>query len=103
MNSSPVTVKPSQVFEVYAVDCTPNERPEAQTLEDRGSLKTQKNEPVRYGHKYSWLARLVHRCTSWAAPVDVRRVETRHTDSQVARVQVQELDQRNPRAKSGSR
>jgi hypothetical protein len=37
-------------YEVYAVDCTPNERPEARTLEDRGSLKAQKNEPVRYGH-----------------------------------------------------
>ena len=27
-------------YEVYALDCTPNERPEAVTLEDRGSLKS---------------------------------------------------------------
>lgn len=86
-------------YDVYGVDCTPNERPEAQTLEDRGSLKTQKNEPVRYGHKYSWLARLVYQGTSWAAPVDVCRVETSLSDSQVAGVQVKELDQRDPKPK----
>ena len=27
-------------YEVYGLDTTPNERPEAETLEDRGSLKT---------------------------------------------------------------
>ena len=31
-------------YEVYGLDTTPNERPEAETLEDRGSLKTQKDE-----------------------------------------------------------
>lgn len=86
-------------YEVYALDCTPNERPEAETLEDRGSLKAQKEDPVRYGHKYSWIARLVQKGTSWAAPVDVQRVETSLTDSQVACVQVRELDQRNPKPK----
>jgi hypothetical protein len=86
-------------YELYALDCTPNEREEAETLEDRGSLKTEKNEPVRYGHKYSWLVRLVDRGTSWVAPVDVRRVETSLTDSEIASVQVRELDQRNPKPK----
>jgi hypothetical protein len=86
-------------YEVYALDCTPNEREEAETLEDRSSLKTQKDEPVRYGQKYSWLVRLIHWGTSWVAPVDVRRVETSLTDSQVASVQVRELDQRNPTPK----
>jgi hypothetical protein len=86
-------------YEVNALDCTPNEREEAETLEDRGSLKTQKDEPVRYGHKYSWLVRLVDWGTSWVAPVDVRRVETSLTDSQVANVQVKELAQRNPNPK----
>ncbi|HYG33858.1 MAG TPA: transposase [Clostridia bacterium] len=78
-------------YEVYGLDCTPNPRSEAETLEDRGSLKTQKEDPVSYGHKYSWLVRLVKWGTSWGAPVDVRRVETSLTDSTVARVQVQEL------------
>ncbi len=85
--------------EVYGLDCTPNEREEAETLEDRGSLKTEKDEPVRYGHKYSWLVRLVNWATSWVAPGDVRRVETSVTDSQVACVQVRELDQRNSNQK----
>ena len=86
-------------YELYALDCTPNERKESETLEDRGSLKTEKNEPVRYGHKYSWLVRLVEWGTSWVVPVDVRRVETSLTDSQVAGVQVRELDQRHPKPK----
>ena len=86
-------------YEVNAVDCTPNEREEAETLEDRGSLKTQKDEPVRYDHKYSWLVHLVDWGTSWVAPVDVRRVETSLSDSQVASVQVKELAQRNPNPK----
>lgn len=52
-------------WEVYGLDCTPNDREEAETLEDRGSLKTQKEDPVlRYGQKYSWLVRLGHWGTS---------------------------------------
>jgi hypothetical protein len=86
--------------EVYALDCTPNERPEAETLEDRGSLKAQKDEPVRYGHKYSWLGRLVHWGTSWVAPVDIRRVDSSLSDSQVGALQVEELDVRNPKQKA---
>lgn len=86
-------------YEVYAIDCTPNERPEAETLEDRGSLKSQKNEPVRYGHKYSWLVRLIHWGSSWVAPVDVQRVGTALSDNQVAAIQVQELDVRNKQPK----
>jgi hypothetical protein len=86
--------------EVYAMDCTPNERPEAETLEDRGSLKAQKDEPVRYGHKYSWLGRLVHWGTSWVAPVDIRRVDSSLSDSQVGALQVEELDVRNPKQKA---
>ena len=82
-------------YEVYGLDTTKNERSEAETLEDRGSLKAQKDDPVQYGHKYSWLVRLVNWGTSWTAPVDVRRVETSLTDSQVGAIQVQELDQRN--------
>jgi hypothetical protein len=85
--------------EVNALDCTPNERQEAETLEDRGSLKAQKEDPVRYGHKYSWLVRLVNQGTSWVAPVDVRRVDTNLSDSQIGALQVEELDLRNPKQK----
>jgi len=86
-------------YELHGLDCTPNERDEAETLEDRGSLKTEKDEPVRYGHKYSWLVRLVQWGMSWVAPEDVRRVETSLTDSQVACVQVRELAQRDAHPK----
>ena len=83
-------------YEAYALDNTPNERQEAETLEDRVSLKAQKDDPVRYGHKYSWLVRLVKWGTSWVAPVDVQRVATCLSDSQVGAVQVKELALRNP-------
>lgn len=86
-------------YEVYGMDSTPNERPEAETLEDRGSLKTEKDDPVRYGHKYSWLVRLVNWGTSWVAPVDVGRVATSLSDSQAGGVQVQELARRNTNPK----
>jgi hypothetical protein len=55
-------------YEVYGLDATPNERPEAETLPERCSLKSQKDAPVRYGHKYSWLVRLLKWGTSWVAP-----------------------------------
>jgi len=86
-------------YEIYGLDTTPNERPEAETLEDRGSLKAQKEDPVRYGHKYSWLTRLINWGTSWVAPVDVQRVATCITDSQAGAVQVEELDERHPQPK----
>jgi hypothetical protein len=86
-------------YEIYGLDTTPNERPEAETLEDRVSLKSEKDEPVRYGHKYSWLTRLVKRGTSWVAPVDMQRVAASVTDSQVGAVQMAELDERHPKPK----
>jgi hypothetical protein len=86
-------------YEVYALDTTPIARPEAETLAERGLLKARPEGVVRYGHKYSWLARLVHPGTSWVAPVDVRRVAIHLTDNQVAVTQVSEEDLRNPRPK----
>lgn len=86
-------------YEVYAVDATPNERMAAETLPDRGALKSGKNEPLRYGHKYSWLVRLVETGTSWAAPLDVRRISTQSTDTKMGAEQVQALARRNPHRK----
>jgi hypothetical protein len=54
-------------YEVHAVDTTPNERIAAETLKNRGALKASQKEPVRYGHKYSWLVRLAQNGISWAA------------------------------------
>ena len=86
-------------YEVYAVDTTPNERPTAETLADRGLLKSQRDAPVRLGQKFSWLVRLVQRQTSWVAPWDVRRVPTTSTDTQTAVAQVQALDRCSDRLK----
>lgn len=80
-------------FRVYALDTTPNERPTAETLPDRGLLKEQNDEPARIGFKFSWLARLIQRDTSWIAPWDVQRVSTTQTENQVARQQVAALAQ----------
>jgi len=86
-------------YEMYALDTTPDERPAAETLAERGLLKAQKNEPVRVGQKFSWLVRLVKAGTSWVAPWDVRRVKTASNDNQTAVAQVQELDEQNSRPK----
>ena len=75
-------------YEVYATDTTPDEREEAETLEDRVNLKAQKNEPVRVGQKFSWLVRLVKPGSSWVAPLDVRRVKSESTDNKTAAEQV---------------
>jgi len=58
--SSPVALSEQKPFRrkfgsIYAVDGTANEREAAETLPDRRVLKSSKDEPVRYGHKYSWL------------------------------------------------
>jgi hypothetical protein len=86
-------------FEIYAIDATPNERMAAETLEDRGALKAQQKAPVRYGHKYSWLVRLVQSGTSWVAPQDIERVSTATTDTKVAAQQVKDLAVRSKRPK----
>ena len=86
-------------YEIYGLDATPNERPEAETLPGRCSLKSQKDEPVRYGHKYSWLVRLLKLGTSWVAPQDLQRIDPELSDNQVGSLQVQELAQRNPEPK----
>ena len=82
-------------YEVHAIDATPQERMSAETLPDRGALKTQQKEPVRYGHKYSWLVRLVQSGTSWVAPEDIERIGTDTTDTQVGAQQVRDLAIRN--------
>jgi len=82
-------------YELHAIDATPNERMAAETLEDRGALKAQQKDPVRYGHKYSWLVRLVQSGTSWVAPEDVERISTADTDTKVAAQQVKDLAARS--------
>src|SRR6266508_3809143 len=82
-------------YKVYAVDATANEHEAAETMPDRSVLKSSKAEPLRYGHKYSWLVRLINFGSSWVAPIDIERISSEATDTKVAAVQVQALDLRD--------
>ena len=86
-------------YEVYALDCTNDPAPEAETLSDRSLSKKGRHAPVEIGHRYSWLVRLVQWRTSWCMPQDIRRVSTDSSDSQVGSEQVQALAPRNKRSK----
>jgi hypothetical protein len=82
-------------YEIYAVDCTGDPAPEAKTLPDRGQSKKGRNAPLEVGHTYSWLVRLVERGTSWCMPLDLGRVPTGSSDSQVGAEQVAALAEHN--------
>jgi len=86
-------------YEIHAVDATPNERMAAETLPDRGVMKAQQKDAVRYGHKYSWLVRLVQSGSSWVAPEDIERISTETTATKLAAQQVKDLAERNRRPK----
>ena len=85
--------------EIYAIDATANPRPDAETLRDRGLLKSEKDAPARPGFKFSWLARLVQHKPSWVAPLNIERIPTASCDTQVAVEQVRLLDKLNCRLK----
>lgn len=86
-------------YEVYAVDCTDDPVPDAETLEDRSQMKKGRSAPMQVAHRYSWLVRLAEWRTSWCMPQDIRRVSTASTDSAVAAEQVTALAERNDRPK----
>ena len=86
-------------YELYATDCTKDPALEAETLPDRGQSKKGRHAPVEVGHVYSWLVRLVEQRTSWCMPLDVRRVPTESTDSQVGAEQVASLAKQRGRPK----
>lgn len=86
-------------YEVYAVDCTEDEHPAAETLPDRHQARQGRAAAKLVGHRYSWLVRLLAWRTSWCMPQDVARVATEGSDSQVAAAQVKQLDQRSNRLK----
>jgi hypothetical protein len=86
-------------YEVYAVDCTDDPVPDAETLQDRMRSKKGQRACTQVIHRYSWIARLVEWRTSWCMPQDVRRVSTASTDSEVGSEQVAALAERNAHAK----
>lgn len=86
-------------YEVYALDCTDDPAPEAETLPDRSRTRKGTNAPTLVGHRYSWLVRLVNWRTSWCMPQDIERVATTESDGQVGAKQVEALAERNQRPK----
>lgn len=78
-------------YEIYAADCTGDPASEAKSLPDRGQSKKGRQAPLEVGHTYSWLVRLVERGTSWCMPLDIARVPTESSDSQVGGEQVAAL------------
>lgn len=97
--SQPATCETLADYELYAVDCTPCPRPEADTLPGRVNLKSQANQVAQIGEKLSWLGRLVKTGSSWVAPQDIQRVDVTSTDSAVAVAQVKRLDKQSDRFK----
>jgi hypothetical protein len=84
--SQPATCETLADYELYAVDCTPCPRPEAETLPGRVNLKSQAKQVAQVGEKLSWLGRLVKTGSSWVAPQDIQRVDVTSTDSLVGMV-----------------
>ena len=97
--SQPVACETLADYELYAVDCTPCPRPEADTLPGRVNLKSQAKQVAQVGEKLSWLGRLVKTGSSWVAPQDIQRVGVTSTDSAVAVEQVKRLDKQSNRLK----
>lgn len=87
-------------YQVYVLDTTFHERAEAKTLEDRRCLRPGLDAAVQFGHTYSWLVRMVEPGTSWVAPLDVERVPSNQTDTQVGCEQVRRLASRQAGSKA---
>jgi hypothetical protein len=76
---------------VYAVDTTPDLRPQAETLEDRSPVYSTSRKKALPGHQSSWLGRIVSKSPAWFAPREVERVATRSTPAATAASQVLRL------------
>jgi hypothetical protein len=98
-HNQPDDVETIAGYAVYALDCTNDPAPEAETLFDRSLSKKGRQAPIEIGHRYSWLVRLVQWRTSWCMPQDIRRVSSDSSDSQVGSEQVQALAHRTERPK----
>lgn len=97
--NQPETVQKIGGYEIYALDCTDEPHAEAATLPDRGQSRKGRGAPLMVGHRYSWLARVVQERTSWCMPIDIARVATTETDSEVGVRQVEALDKLSDRLK----
>lgn len=71
-------------YHLFAIDVTPNKRPYAKKLADRGFVHVNETvtgkKPVAIGHKYSCLSYLTQE-KHWALPLSIKRVHTSEKDT----------------------
>lgn len=71
-------------YHLFAIDVTPNPRPYAKKVEDRGYIKhnevVNSGKPVTIGHNYSCVLYLTGQGT-WALPLAIDRVSTSEKDT----------------------
>jgi hypothetical protein len=87
-------------YEIYVVDATEHEHPEAETLADRTQSKKGRHEATQVGHRYVWLVRVLSHRPSWCMAQAVERIGSQQSDSEVAAAQVKALDQQGPSCKA---
>jgi hypothetical protein len=82
-------------FFLFGLDCTSISRPFAKTLKDRGIVhqptQIKGNKPITIGHSYSMLAVLPERNdgdSPWTIPLDMSRVSTESSGTQVGIAQL---------------
>ncbi len=76
----------------YAVDASVWPRCDAETSRERGyyphPYRHSHGQPIVAGWNYSWLVHLPHRCSSWTAPLRVRRMRPGENANAVAAEQI---------------
>jgi len=86
----------------YAIDTSVWPRCDAETSPERGYYhhhsRHSNGQPIVAGWNYSWLVQVPHRCSSWTAPLRVRRMKPGENANQVAAEQIRSfLQQRGHR------
>jgi DDE superfamily endonuclease len=76
----------------YAIDASVWPRCDAETSPERGYYhhhsRHSNGQPIVAGWNYSWLVQLPERCSSWTAPLRVRRIQPGENVNQVAAEQI---------------
>lgn len=85
---------------VYAVDCSPWPRCDAEASPDRGFYyhpsRHSAGQPIVAGWNYQWLAQVGFERASWTAPLDVQRVHPAENANAIAIAQIARLLPRLP-------
>jgi len=86
---------PADAVVWIAVDATPEERPDAQTSEDRGYIHVSNlplaDKPISIGWMFSVVGLLPEQASSWVPPLDIQRISSEQTAVGVAIDQLRQL------------